>query len=255
MRTTLTLLLLAALASCASPVVGSRVGVGAADPGFRTAKTHTDRAVSGRPSLGVPIELRRSSVLLVPFAKEEDTTWFSDKDTFYDDGGTAGRSYSQGARQGTTSYELNFGTRWHNAAFRDARTGESWALLDRRAVITRVQSVETDDRKRLLFFAVTDEDTNGDQVLDNRDAMRLVMTDGGGRGARPVTPEGTQLSSFRFAQGATVLIAMIRRDDNGDGTFDADDAPTPYVLELPNGTMADPIVSGEVFEAMKSQLD
>lgn len=223
---------------------------------YGIAETKVDEAVDGSPAYGVPILIPGGHTRVVPFSREQKKNWYSDGDHFRE-GGLAASGYSRNPadRQETVTAYL----RWHNAVFHDLLTGEQWALLAQRGVVSRSwmklrQRPGGDVNCHALAFAVTVEDSNGDGVLDDRDAARVVMTDPDGRNPRFVTPVGTQISNVIYDIEMPFAVLMVRRDRNGDGKFTEDEAPEPFLLALDDGTVAMPLVQESTREAIDSVL-
>ena len=234
---------------------------------YAMSETPVSEAVSGRPTWGRPLELLGTPSRILPYAREHQLTWFSDRDTF-SEGGHAARgsgyesSYYLGTgldqaeqRRRTRTERL----RWHNGVVVDLSGGAQWPLLEERGVLSRywVRIDRGEDGRggvTALLFAATVEDTNGDGKLDDRDAARALQVDADGRDPRFVTPAGTQLREVLFDSELDVAILMLASDDDGDGVFSADEAVDPYLLELDGGGLR-PLISPEALQAVEATLD
>ena len=124
-----------------------------------------DETVDGR----VRIKASRLGEMLddpdvIPFAIEDKKGAFDDKDPYNTGGGReSGMKLSTGTFMERPKLPQPRGgeVRWHNVFFHDLDTGEDWALLDSRAVVSHYQTFwkrEGDGWEQttdLIVFAVT----------------------------------------------------------------------------------------------------
>ena len=257
------LLALPALAAACQVPVGSAqsapLAVESSPGGFGLAKTPAQGEVDGYPAFGEPFELPGATTHVIPFSRTEKKRWYSDDDHF-NEGGLAASGSASTVRARTMTQPI----RWHNAVMHDVATGEQWTLLGDRGVISRfwmkVGALEGDgDVVRGLIFAVTVDDTNGDGVLDDRDATRALMTDGDGRNPRFVTPHELQLSDTLFDNMfngyGNVAVLLLREDADEDGGFEESEIPVRYTLDLDGDGPAVPLVRDATRTRLDSLLD
>ncbi|MCA9271417.1 MAG: hypothetical protein KDA31_00070 [Phycisphaerales bacterium] len=210
--------------------------------------------IEGRRTLGTPIPLDSRNILMIPFAIEDKKGAFDDKDPYNTGGGReSGMKLSTGTFMERPKLPQPRGgeVRWHNVFFHDLDTGEDWALLDSRAVVSHYQTFwkrEGDGWEQttdLIVFAVTTIDSDGDNVLNDDDARMLYVCDGDGRNARRISPENAQIIGFRLDPDARRLWLSAIVDSNADGEFEPIDDRIPYYCDLDTGEMAKPIVSDD----------
>ncbi|MEM9801790.1 MAG: hypothetical protein AAGA20_15805 [Planctomycetota bacterium] len=256
-RSLLILALLAPFPSCTTmslSAAGSPSG-----PATSLAETPSSGPVEGRPTWGPPLALPGTSTRIIPFARETSIGWFGDKDRFAEGGA---RTYAVGgdAPSDKLVRTTASGTlRWHNGVAHDVDTDEQWPLLDRRGIVSRywmrVDRSSFGARSTALVFAVTDEDTNGDGMLDDRDAVRALATDGDGRAPRYISPAGTQLRSLVFDDDRDLVVLMIASDLDGDGKFRAEETAEPYAFDLTSGGDAIPLIRPSTRAVLDAALD
>ena len=258
-------LLLGSCDSSSSPARSSLPGV-APTEGFTLSPTPTEGEVDGGSAWLAPLPIPGRTGRILPVARLEERGWFGDSDNFAEGGRSAEfRAFTSVAEEvasSVTSREV----RWHNALVYDLAKGEQWPLLRERAVISRiwikleplrVGQDGTPERRRAecLLFAVTTEDTNGDGLLDDRDALGLLQTDGDGSNPRPATPAGTKVASVSFDEDTRTILVMLQSDEDGDGEFDEDEWPRPYVLGIGSKGLAEALVAPESRAAIDGALD
>lgn len=221
------------------------------------ARMLADGPIEGRRTLGTPIPLDSRNILMIPFAIEDRKGTFDDKDP-YNTG--AGRESTM--KLGTETYDRSTPpqprggeVRWHNVFFHDLDTGEDWALLDTRAVVSHYQTFWTPDSDGwdkttdLIVFAVTTIDSDGDNILNDDDARMIYVCDGDGRNPRRISPENAQIIGFRLDPNARRLWLSAIVDSNNDGQFEPTDDRIPYYCDLDTGEMARPIISDNLLRS------
>lgn len=212
-----------------------------------------NEAVEGRPSVGLPISVKDSRVVMLPFAVEHQKHWL-EKDKYLhqrDFYHVASASYS--AREPNLGSLGGSGLRWHNVIFKDLDSGKEWLLLDKRGVITEygvLGPVEKEGAEWTFtpverLFKVTTRDTDGDGVLTVNDLTEVVAAGLSGENIRTITPAGVDCVSFRWDSEVDELFLRCRADTNQDSRFDGLDESEPYVLK-PGAPQAVRLVGGAV---------
>jgi hypothetical protein len=254
MRRIVALVLLALLPACASEQ--------RRDP-HTFAFTNTKGGVEGRPTLGQPIPIPGQPTLLVPFAVESEKGLFESRDPYsrgrygtHDAVMRAATSLSVSAPSAGWSSEV----RWHNALFRDLKTGEQWPLLTTRGIVSRWQVLgvqpkhdEPFQTRALLFIAVL-ADTNKDCLLDDLDARVAILTDADGRHPRAITPPDAQVWSATYDPEKDLIFLQVVRDTNGDGKFNFDDLATPCMIGAKGDGPAQAVISDEARASVERLL-
>ena len=229
--------------------------VSGAKQSYAFAETRVNREVKGRPTFGRPIPISGSSTRIIPFSRETELGWFSDKDNFQEGGE---RFYDDGAsRARVPGRRRSQSIRWHNAVLHDLRSGEQWTLLSERGVVSRywMRSDNVDGRSvsRGQIFAVTATDSNGDNKLDDLDAMRALAVDSDGRNPRYVTPANTRLVDVQYDDVEDAAYLMVSEDVDGDGKFSSKEAPRPYLYRF-GENRAEPLLEADTVERIESAL-
>lgn len=221
--------------------------------GYGIVETPARGPLGGSPAYGTPFWIPGQDVDLVPFVRTEEKWWVSDDDHF-NEGGRA----PLGTRFGS-SKAMFLKVRWHNAVFRSRTTGEQHALLDRRGVVSRVWAVldgtKDDAGATALLFVVTDQDTNGDGVLDDKDGSRVVLTGPAGQDPTIVSPEATQVDDVRVDADGQRVVLLLREDTDGDGKFEGSELPVAYSLHLSSGGPARRLVDRSLEASMDALLN
>gem|GEM_PF-6991358 len=222
---------------CTTPVRSETDGV----PGARIWRTPPGRVpvampihgpIEGQRTYGVPYPLPGHNTWLASFVITKAKAWYRDGDPFAE-GGLA----ASGASSTTADSEISLREapiRWHNAAFVDRKTGAHWSLLEDRGFLSRwwVLLEERDGIpvSRIMLFAATLSDTNGDGYLDDEDAAVALLTTGDGHNATVVTPPDAQLHAVHYYAEEDLLVFELRIDADGDGHFDIEDPLRTYIL-------------------------
>jgi hypothetical protein len=105
-----------------------------------------------------------------------------------------------------------------------------------------------------LLFIATTEDTNHDGMLNNLDARVAILTDASGRHPRVITPPDAQVWTTTYDTENDKLYLLVVADTNGDGKFDFNDAPVPYVCDPSGNGPATPVVSEALLKRVEGML-
>lgn len=217
------------------------------------ANVTVDEAVKGRPSVGLPITIKKQRVVMMPFALEHQKRWLENTDHYREKrterimvSSSSYSSYSPASYHGS-------GVRWHNVIFKDLDSGREWLLLDRRGIITKYQVAgtinnvddEPDFTPKILLFEATLSDTNKDGELTSHDATSLLVANPDGGNIRAVTPPRMDCVSYRWNEDNELVFLQVRGDTNGDNSFDALDESKPYRLDL-GAAKAVPMVTPKI---------
>lgn len=216
--------------------------------------------VEGRPSVGLPISVENSRVVMLPFAVEHQKGWF-EKDAY---SVSAKRYYTFDSVDhggGSGGGPAQQGLRWNNVIFKDLDSGKEWLLLDRRSVIVGYRvlgpSEKKDDEWEFTpvetLFEVTTQDTDGDGVLTRNDITQVIASGAEGENIRVITPPGVDVISYRWDTQVDEIFLRGRADTNKDGRFDGLDESEPYVLK-PGASQAVPLVGGAIQQKADSIL-
>ena len=271
MRITLILSSLVLFTACSSPI-GAESSVlyrGAArkplDDALQISKTRVSEPIKGRATFHLAVPLPGRDALLLPFARESAAGLFGSRKNkgigdwdHFSEGGSWRRSFQASesdALRATQTEEV----RWHNAVLHDFSAGTEAVVLDQKGVLSRYWmrldrgSVEELWRVTALLFGATVHDTNGDGVLDDEDAIALILMDG--QEARLVTAPHTDLLHLAFDPTGNRALLYLALDEDLSGTFDINEGPIPFVLDLSGSGPAQALIKEQSMGVIDRALD
>jgi len=203
------------------------------------------------PVYGAPISLPGSQTLLIPLGI--DSYDAVNRVSFgLSSGFVSGGSSMSGGWFSTSGPDFDSGNiHWNNVVFYDTKTGESHLLLDRRAVICRYIAPQVQDQKvakapRYLLFAIADSDTNGDGVINEKDALILYVCDPSGHNLIPVTPAMTQFQNVTADADDSAIYVQIAFNVRSDHQASADDPTRVLRIDPLHPAMGKPIFDDEL---------
>jgi len=238
------------LALLGSALLSGCAAMGGADD-HTLARTRSEGAIEGRPTLGIPIALPGHTTCLIPFSLETRKWMFQDSDP-YTRGGGASAGYLSNVFYPGDCPAPGGSVRWHNAIVSDLAKGDQWMILSERGVIARWRVLGRTPpsgepfRGEAIVFIATLDDSNHDGLLDDLDASMAIVADGDGRNPRIVTPRTAQVWDFSFDEENSRLYLLVVADTNADGRFSTQDAPVPFVLGLRDHGPAAPAVGDDL---------
>jgi hypothetical protein len=228
--------------------------------------TTTNKPVAGHPVLSMPITITGQRTRLVPLAMQSAKGVFDSSDPFDRGGVSFSRSSRWDHALARVAADANADVvqdpglpwmpdaqvRWHNVIAHGAH-GREWLILPTRGVIGRWSmfgsmsrdSSRTVECKGLLFIAVV-ADTNSDQSLNSLDARVAIVTDADASNPRHISPADAQVWSTSYDLASDCLFLEVVKDTTGDGVFDYNDTPVPYVWKRGSDDLAVPLLSAEI---------
>lgn len=226
---------------------------------YSVSSTPTDAPITGRASLEMAIPVPGADACIVPFAVESRKGWFSDRDPFT----RGGRGAYAGSR--VSGFErlrsVSQSARWHNAVIKRFNGGPTRQVLDRRGVISQYSFFGEYDNHdsffaRWIVFIATTDDTNGDGLLNDRDASRAIIASPDGAMLLPVTPADGQVWGVTEGDRGQRFYFEVVHDTNADQRFDEADEAMIYTWTPSMSTSpAEPVVSDEQLEALKRLVE
>ncbi|MEO1762286.1 MAG: hypothetical protein AAFR83_10005 [Cyanobacteria bacterium J06629_18] len=155
-------------------------------------------------------------------------------------------SYSSSYRDRKNIYNLIFYSK------EDASTN---ALLDKKAIIKSFDLIEKktigQPVKRFWLYRIVEKDTNGDDKLNYQDATIGYLSDLSGRNLQKITPDNTQLNSWKVVQSTGAIFLEITKDTNNDNKFDT----KSYIrVNLDNPSVGKEIISNQLEDEIKSYI-
>lgn len=188
----------------------------------------------------IPVEIREIS--------KSDGAFGSIKAGYY------GSSYSKI----THIYHGFYFGRFNNVVFYNKNSGNSHLLLNKKALISSFYfPYEKEDGKdkpitKFLLFGISDKDTNGDGLINEKDAIVGHMSDLSGRNLQQVTPENTQLIDLRVDKNIDAIFLRIKKDSNNDKRFSDEDDISVFRINLSNPSAGMEIISDQISKKVNS---
>ncbi len=193
----------------------------------------TTGKVEGVPTYGSPFQLPGHMTWISSLVITKNSSFFRDSDP-YSEGGLAGSGMAS-ADAALPPQFRSIEVRWHDAVFTDGRGGDSWPLLGQRGFVSHwwlmLDYTDGVPISQLSIFSAVIDDTNGDGLLDNKDAAVAILTDADGRNPHVVTPRHLQLASMRYMAKSKLIGFEMREDANKDGKFASDEPVRFYFLD------------------------
>jgi hypothetical protein len=89
----------------------------------------------------------------------------------------------------------------------------------------------------VLYWEITFEDSNGDNIIDEHDDAGAYLSDIDGRNFARIAPAASRVLEKTYDASRKLLTLRIVRDINGDRKLDDDDAPSLIEVSLPERKM------------------
>ncbi len=138
---------------------------------------------------------------------------------------------------------------FYNLVFIDKTTGVSKLLLEQKGFIQNVcfpekSYSEKEDKTppTFIFYRMALVDTNGDGVLNEKDALPGYVSNADGTHLSQVTPANTSVTSWRYDPEGKKLFIEVIRDLNQDRKFNWDDPKTILAVNVLDPKLGDEIV-------------
>lgn len=117
----------------------------------------------------------------------------------------------------------------YNLVFIHKKSGKAEKLLGERAYIDSVYFPERkylpgeESQPTFILLKLGNRDTNGDGVINQKDALSAYLVDLDGKNLTQVTPSETNMRSWRYDRDSRRLFIEIIEDTNGDKKFTKED--------------------------------
>ncbi len=143
----------------------------------------------------------------------------------------------------------------YNLIFYSKKDASTNTLLDRKAIIKSFDLIEKkaigQPVKRFWLYRIIEKDTNEDNKLDYRDATIGYFSDLSGRNLQQITPDNTQLNSWKVVQSTGAIFLEITKDTDNDKKFDT----KSYIrVNLDNPGIGKEIISNDLENQIKSYI-
>ncbi len=143
----------------------------------------------------------------------------------------------------------------YNIIFYSKKDASTNVLLDKKAIIKSFDLIEKKaigkPIKRFWLYRIIENDTNIDGTLNYQDATIGYLSDLSGRNLVQITPDNTQLNSWKIVQSTGAIFLEITRDTDNDKKFDR----KSYIrVNLDNPTIGKEIISNQLEDKIKSYI-
>lgn len=145
-----------------------------------------------------------------------------------------------------------YGVRFHNVIFYNKNSGRSHLLLNKKAVISSFyfpyekENEKDKPCKKFLLFGISDKDTNGDGIINEKDAIIGYVSDLVGQQLQQITPENTQLIDWRFDKNIDAIFVRVKKDSDNDKVFSDRDNISVLRINISNPSIGVEIISDQI---------
>ena len=144
----------------------------------------------------------------------------------------------------------------YNLIFYSKKDASKNVLLDRKAIIKSFDLIEKKSIgqpiKRFWLYRIIEKDTNGDDKLNYQDATIGYLSDLSGKNLQKITPDNTQLNSWKIVQSTGAIFLEITKDTDNDKKFDT----KSYIrVNLDNPSIGKEIISNQLENEIKSYIE
>ena len=166
-------------------------------------------------------------------------------------GETQGKNVFSGSSSRSYRDRVNI----YNIIFYSKKDASTNTLLDRKAIIKSFDLIEKkaigQPVKRFWLYRIIEKDTNQDNKLDYQDATAGYFSDLSGRNLQQITPDNTQLNSWKVVQSTGAIFLEITKDTDNDKKFDT----KSYIrVNLDNPAIGKEIISNQLEDEIKSYI-
>lgn len=147
---------------------------------------------------------------------------------------------------------------FHNLIFYNQKNGKLHLLLNKPAIISDFDFIEIKQKdkpiKVLMLIRIIENDTNGDKVLDNQDAVIGYLADLSGKNLQQITPNNTQLISWTVDKRNNTLFLRIVKDSDQDKKFTDRDHNNFLKVNLNQPDIGTEIISEKIEKDINSLI-
>ncbi len=143
----------------------------------------------------------------------------------------------------------------YNLIFYSKKDASINTLLNKKAIIKSFDLVEKKSIgqpvKRFWLYRIIEKDTNQDKKLNYQDATIGYLSDLSGENLQQITPDNTQLNSWKVVQSTGAIFLEITKDTNNDQKYDT----KSYIrVDLDNPGIGKEIISNQLEDKMRSYI-
>ncbi|MBW4612400.1 MAG: hypothetical protein KME21_03820 [Desmonostoc vinosum HA7617-LM4] len=154
------------------------------------------------------------------------------------------------------SYEKN--KLLYNMIFYRKQDGENHLLLNKKAIITSFDLLETKvsgkTPTRVWLYRIIDQDTNGDKKINNKDAILGYLSDLSGKNLQQITPNNSQIINWVLVPGQNAIFIKIIKDSDNNKKFTEEDETNFIRVNLDQPGMGNEIISDQTEQDIKSYI-
>lgn len=148
--------------------------------------------------------------------------------------------------------------RYNNIIFYNKNNGQSHLLLNKKAIISSFYFPNKKEYEKdkpvlkFLLFGISENDTNGDGIINERDAVIVYLSDLAGKNLQQITPKNTQLIDWEIDENSDMIFLRIRKDSDNDGQFTERDSITVLKVNVQNPIIGTEITTDKIQKKVKS---
>lgn len=146
----------------------------------------------------------------------------------------------------------------YNLIFYRKQDGESHLLLNKRAIISSFDLLETKTADKLptrvWLYQIIDQDTNKDNIFTQEDAVIGYTSDLSGKNLQQVTPNNTKIINWVVLPSKNAIFIKIIKDSNNDNKFTQADKTNFVRVSLEKPSMGKEIISEQIEQQVKSNI-
>lgn len=152
---------------------------------------------------------------------------------------------SKGLLSSSYEYEGAYTPRYWNILFMGRRTHAAHLLTEQKIRIDAIHTHTREQGKMLsrhVLYTIIDNDVDKDGRLDYNDPKHLSISELDGSGLRPLSPVEEDLLGWDVVTGDDQIIIRTRRDNDGNGKYEAHEDIRVYVYSMTDATL-EPVIS------------
>lgn len=145
----------------------------------------------------------------------------------------------------------------HNLVFINKKSGQAEKLLNERAYIGAVyfpvkkSLPEEKPQPAFILLKMGKHDTNGDNTINDKDALAGYLVGLDGKGLTQITPPDTDMTSWRYDKDNKKIFVNIIEDTNKDKKYTEEDQEKILVVGEESPGMGQELIS----EAIKKEIE
>ncbi|MBW4643736.1 MAG: hypothetical protein KME23_12230 [Goleter apudmare HA4340-LM2] len=152
-------------------------------------------------------------------------------------------------------YESKY-SKLSNIIFYQKSDGATNLLLNKKALINSFDLLETKSASnvvtRVWLYRIIEQDGNGDQKLNEKDAVIGYISDLSGKNLQQITPNNTQLINWVVIPSQNAIFLKVLKDSDNDKKFTQDDKTSFLRVSLDKPSMGTEIISEQIEQEIKS---